>query len=151
MQILDFVVKENSVTTTWKYAHASEFVSSITGWILSEESILSKVSREKWNSTLYLQYFPVSLKVLKNIKEKNAVYVLTYCHLEQWTMVILTYLSPTPRIKNEAYVLIVVYSEFFFVLIYSMALKHIEQGMCVCVYVCMCMCIYTDTQYPYVF
>jgi hypothetical protein len=87
MQILDFVVKENSVTAIWRYAHDSEFVSSVAGWILSEESILSKASREKWNSMLYLQYFPVSLKVLKIIKEKNAVYVLMYCHIEWWTMV----------------------------------------------------------------
>ena len=90
MQILDFVVKENSVTATWRHAHVSEFVSSVTGWILSEESILSKASREKWNSMLYLQYFPVSLKVLKIIKEKNVMYVLMYCHVEWWTMVILT-------------------------------------------------------------
>ena len=38
---------------------------------------------------------------------------------------------------------IVLYSEFFFVLIYSMALKHIKQGMCV--YVCMHVHVYAHT------
>ena len=64
--------------------------------------MLSKGSREKWNSMLYPHYFPVSLKVLKIINEKNTLHILMNYHIEQSTMVILTYPPPTPHIRNEA-------------------------------------------------